>query len=541
MKPPRFFAVAALSLSCASCSLLVDTNADQCRTDDDCASHGAEFACASHQGRNVCQAPAPCASNQECIDKNKGAAAVCRADGRCGVVLSANCPKLVGSVADSNTVLMGSILPISGASADVGVPVQNSVELALGEITRVSATLPGVGSGPARPLALLECDESDPVAAANHLVTDLGVFGIIGPFSSAATLKVASEVTIKGGALILSPGATAPSLSTLDPGRLVWRTAPSDLYQARAIAALVQPAEAEHRSEWEIGEPTPTPSPSWIRVALIVRGDNYGLELADTTLRAGVIFNGHTAAENGDAYFARRDYGDPTTDQAINYAQITSFLASYHPNIIMLMTGAEGITEIMSPLEANWPTGNGAPPRPWYIMAHGARVPQLLDLVAKDDDLRRRVRGTQGGVANAATDEFFLRYRGQYGASAELFGMPQAYDATYLMAYGFLAGGEALQGSALTAGLRKMSGGKAVSIGPEGLLDTFTYLATGRSIDVSGASGPLDFDPEAGEAAADVAVWCVKKPEGGLEFDATGLTYSAIDGKLSAGTYAQCD
>jgi branched-chain amino acid transport system substrate-binding protein len=174
-------------------------------------------------------------------------------------------------------------------------------------------------------------------------------------------------------------------------------------------------------------------------------------------------------------------------------------------------------------------------------MAHGARVPALLDLVLKDDDLRRRVRGTQGGVADAATGQFFLRYRGIYGPGAELFGMPQAYDATYLMAYSFLAGGEALQGTTFTSGIRKTIAGKAVAIGPDGLVDTLAYLGSGKTIKVSGVSGPLDFDVETGDAPADVSVWCVKKPPEGLKFDATGLVYSATDGKLGAGTYGQCD
>ena len=59
-----------------------------------------------------------------------------------------------------------------------------------------------------------------------------------------------------------------------------------------------------------------------------------------------------------------------------------------------------------------------------------------------------------------------------------------------------------------------------------------------RHFDFDGASGPLDFDTQIGEAPADISVFCVGRPDGKTaSFVDSGRYYSAASGAMT-GTYA---
>lgn len=502
-------ASAAVLLAPGGCSVVVDADLAQCRTTDDCVARGDAFRDSVCDARRMCVPRVPCDTNQACTDAAGGAPSLCRkSDHRCVQVVTEDCGQIVGELGAGDPIVLGSILPLTGTLGEVGVPVQRSLELALKELNDVGG-IPAPGSERRRPLALLACDEAkDGARAAAHLANDLEVAAIVGPWSSGVALKVGPRITVPAGTLMLSPGATAPSLSRISGGKLVWRTAASDAHQARALTQLIPLVEAEQRVAWEI----PDPPEGNVRVAMIVRGDSYGAELAQATIESGLSFNGRTLAANG-SLFARRDYPDPATTPDVDYASVVSFLVEFQPNLVILLTGSEGASEIVVPLEAGWKPGVA---KPWYVLAHGARTPSLLSVAKQDDDVRRRMRGTMAGRTSPQREAFELAYRGAYHAPADVYGMAQAYDAAYLLAYGMVAGGAPGTGRSIGEGLKRTSAGAEVSAGPGvRIADAFGVLAGGGSIHFKGASGTYRFDPETGESPFDVDVWCIGRDDGG--------------------------
>src|SRR5205823_3910706 len=70
----------------------------------------------------------------------------------------------------------------------------------------------------------------------------------IGPVFSSTALKVARDVTIPAGALMLNPFSVSPLLTTLKESGLVWRTATSYAAEPAGMALLVEQLERDVRA-----------------------------------------------------------------------------------------------------------------------------------------------------------------------------------------------------------------------------------------------------------------------------------------------------
>jgi hypothetical protein len=101
------------------------------------------------------------------------------------------------------------------------------------------------------------------VAMARHLA-EIGVSGIVGPAASGDTQKVFQAFEDDGTEmLIISPSATSPALTALDPAPgLLWRTAAPDDLQAQAIVQDMTDFE-KCTSHMTTTVPAIPPSPWW--------------------------------------------------------------------------------------------------------------------------------------------------------------------------------------------------------------------------------------------------------------------------------------
>jgi branched-chain amino acid transport system substrate-binding protein len=165
-----------------------------------------------------------------------------------------------GPIEDSDTILMGTILPVSGNSSTLGIPMEQAVTMAIEHFNSRG----GVGPNSQKVAALL-CDSGGEVSqgleAAQHLES-LGVIGVIGPAFSDVTIEVGSEYarpTTPGGEdgmVFISPSATNPAITFMLDEDRIWRVVPSDALQATAIAQLLTSPEA-----WNL-----PPNPSFVLV-----------------------------------------------------------------------------------------------------------------------------------------------------------------------------------------------------------------------------------------------------------------------------------
>lgn len=518
-----------------ACSFLVDSAPEQCQTDADCAAKGAAFASTVCSAQNTCVFS--CTSNAACIERAGGAPSICHTDtGACAPLLSQDCPKVLMDPGDleKGAIVLGLLLPQTGTDASSTVSQVNAVELARREIQKVAAGVPGArADAPPRPLAFVSCtDNEDPVRAARHLVDVVRVPAILGPGFSGVTTTVATEVTIPAGVLTISPSATSPTLSDLADRGLVWRTAPPDTYQAFAMAQLV-----EQFVEPEVRKTYGLVATDEIRLAVVHKGDAYGLGLANALFKS-LVFNGRSPAANGDAY-VQIDYGDPQklsadelktrTDSAVDQ------LLAIKPHVLISIGTTEAVTDVFGPLEARWPASE--PTRARHVVADGLQVPQLLSAIAANDALRSRVRGTIGGTTGGTFDLFKNAYAREFsdGSSPDSYSA-SAYDAAYLLAFAVAgAGDRPLTGAVIDEGLRRTAPDvrrPKVVVGPDQVNKGFGEMRK-DGIDFDGASGPLDFDVEKGEAAADIQIWCVTAKSGSADgFVSTGAHFDARTGLL---------
>lgn len=529
------------------CSALVDTDADQCTVDTDCEARGTAFA-GSRCVEGVCVAPggSGCTTNQECLT-SLGDYHVCnKGKGTCVSLLSTECTTVEGDYADDAAFIFGSILPTQGADAPTGRPIENSIRLAVGDFETVSNGLPPVAPGaPTRPIVLVGCndgsDTDTAVLAARHLVDDVGVSAIVGAAFSGITIKVATEVTIPAGVLLISPSATSVAITSLVDGGLVWRTSPSDVFQASALAEYVPLLEQTVRAELGLaaGEP--------VRLAILHKGDAYGTGLGGA-LEKVLQLNGASALDgsNQDNY-VRFDYGNPD-DPGVNptkYAEAVATALDLAPHIILVFGTNEGVVDVFEPIEQQWGAVQPAPGyKPRYLFSDGGLINDLWDYVGANDELRQRIGGTVPGTDNILFKSFKSQYttKNTDGTSPDVFGAAGGYDATYLLAYAAVTlGSTPISGAGLASGLGKMIGGSSVDVGSSGINDALAPLLAGGAIDFNGASGPLDFDLTTGEAPSDIQIWCLPKDGAGKAQAGapSGQFYNAATGALEGST-TQC-
>ena len=79
---------------------------------------------------------------------------------------------------------------------------------------------------------------------------------------------------------------------------------------------------------------------------------------------------------------------------------------------------------------------------------------------------------------------------------------------------------------------RLLPPGASVDVGPADIFDAYRALADGKSIDLQGAIGRLDFVGDSGEAPVDMAIPCVKRRPRAFDTLASGLVYRGATKKL---------
>ena len=547
----RFFlaliATAGIVAAAASCSLIVDTSADECADDAGCKVPGQTCSKIADKP-SICVAVSTTCDDAKCQAQGEGF--VCR-NAKCVGLLSKECRTFHGDYKDANAVFLGSILPTTGGDGSTGRPIENSLKLALDDFNLTASGLPPVaGSTKRRPMVLVGCsDDSDnptAIIAAKHLAEEVGVAAIIGGAFSGITIDIANTVTIPNNVLLISPSATSVAITDLDDHDLVWRTSPPDSFQAQALALYMPEVEAKVRVDLGLL------MNDKVKVAILNKGDAYGSGLAKA-LGKKLTINGMPATDqSNNGSYLRFDYGNPDdpTANPTKYPQAIAQVLAFKPHVMLVFGANEGVTDIFAKVEEQW---NGAPMvayRPQVIFSDAGEIPELWQYVAKNDvadTLRPRIRGTVPGTDNALFKAYHSAYTSKFqdGTSPDVFGAAGGYDIIYLLGYSASGlGATPVTGVSLSQRMKKMNTGAKVEVGTDAINSTFLKVASDGAIDFNGASGPLDFDTTTGEAPSDIQIWCIPNDQGtGKAGSAlnSGKSYSAPDDKLIGSIGAYCN
>lgn len=399
-----------------------------------------------------------------------------------------------------NAIVFGSLFDHNKANGDL--ILVNAANLAIKE-----ANTSGLTDG--RVFGMVHCDyqanedidkktsEEAAVAGARFLVDQLGVSTIVGPGTSGLAELVFKELQKPEHApqaLMISPSATSPSLTDIDvrdgdkPG-LFWRSAPSDSVLSQVLAERMVAGG--------------------ITTAYVI--------YADDSYSSGLA---NALDKNFDPTLVRVGF----SDEAGVVPALTS--VSMNPSgagVAVVFIGAD-VAQVVAFL-------NGASNFPFYddvdiFLGDAAYnedvIAQTQNLAAK---LYPRIRGVFPGSPSGPVYSNFLAnyavaYPGEDPTDASY--SPYTYDAAWLAIYGAAWAEyqrETFNGIDLAFGLQQVSSptGIAVDVNSTTWNTVKREFKAGHGINITGASGALDYDPETEETSATVIFWKIKDDLSGFE------------------------
>jgi branched-chain amino acid transport system substrate-binding protein len=296
----------------------------------------------------------------------------------------------------------------------------------------------------------------------------------------------AAEVTLPKGVLTVSSTATSPELTTREPNTsvgLLWRTAPSDAIQGRVIANLLLTA-SEFTSVKKVG--------------ILYLDDQYGQGL----------FNVIT-----EQLGTRRDV------RAIAYARKTANIATpvsqidnFNPDLTVVVGFEDDVSRIIQTAQTSINLKQSAGHR-WFF-TDSVKDAALLDDTTVLDAIQNSYGTAPAQGAGQAFTAFQSRFSSKYGKDPSEYSFTShSYDSMYLLglavAYAQGQGGQ-VTGAKMAEALTKVSSpGAAVQMTSSSFGQLSGELASGRSINVEGASGSLEFDA-AGEAPSPIELWQIR-------------------------------
>ena len=290
---------------------------------------------------------------------------------------------------DDRRLVIGLLLPASGAGAEIGGSMRNGAELAIDEINQAG----GVNRAP---VVTVTADEGDTPVTASRSITELldrDVDVIIGPASSliaATTLPL----TTSAGVLSCSPSASALSLDTFPDLGLFVRTIPSDSLQAAAMASHME-------------------GTGYREASIVYIGDSYGREFAEA------VYQELTDQNITVGEFIAFDPSDDEYSDEADRAVAASAVAVIGDN--------EAGTRMV---EALFEAGND---QLEVVVNDAMRVPNSASTYSRLSTVdREHLRGVSP-QAHIGDQAFETRYRARYPESRGLFAV-NAYDCVNIIA-----------------------------------------------------------------------------------------------------------
>src|ERR1043166_8186851 len=151
---------------------------------------------------------------------------------------SAALAQAAAPAAGSQDVKIGILMGFTGPLEQMSPPMAKAVQLVATQVNAQGGILKG------GKLSFVQADDTctDATAASNaadRLINTEKVVAIVGAMCSGVTIAVANTAAIPAGVVMVSPSATAPTITGLNDKDLVFRTSPSDAYQGDVLARLL--------------------------------------------------------------------------------------------------------------------------------------------------------------------------------------------------------------------------------------------------------------------------------------------------------------
>ena len=343
------------------------------------------------------------------------------------------------------TIKIGTMLPLSGPRSAVGESIREAAVLPIDQVRDdVALTFEHRSVD----------TESDPTTAARKATSlvDEGYPMVTGPLDSDIVLQATQQVLIPYKTVCCSPGATTPTLTTLNDGGYVFRTAISDAIQGSLLADTVA-----RKLDYDTAG------------TLYVNND-YGWQLSQAFSRP-----------------FRRNYSGTITDQvpiedtSNSYVDAIDQATEGDPDALVLAAypemGETLFSDMLTRTDAD------------ILCTDGLRTGDMHQQV---DRSLNGIRGLAPLVDGPGSDAFAELYTNASGNEPGIF-ESYAYDATAVL---LLANAYAGQNDtkAIQNAIRRVTNSGGTEITPDTLLDGLRRAARGQSIEYRGASNETRFD-----------------------------------------------
>lgn len=546
------FVAACLPLLGVGCSFIFSMDADQCETNDDCAvladSDPAFLGSVCTEAR-VCVQPSSsgaagsgggtngCESAVQCTSDNNGVPSICpEPGGACVVLLNEDCTDVVGDYTHPDVALIGLLNSAPFGPAPDQFYHNALLCLAQHVIDEIETNVGGIphpsGAG-LRPVAFVSCNERPDVnSVADFLFNEVGIRTFVGTtFAASAALE--NDVMIPNGAFHIIPSAGLPAFKDLiDPDNLIWTIVPNYAKSSIGLGRMVEAGDAWLREE--------DPMLGRIRVALYANQDS-DVQMAQYALDTDrIIFNGEPAnlqdppdADCPDGcfrYWNASQYKD--SEGNVQYGEIISTMTAFNPHILVALDADSGFSiHALGQLEE----ADTVKPDPLVM----TRFPEPLTpdflkgllLVPPKPGVETRVHAIDYLYTRP---QLFTQFANNYGGTCPTLVPPLApffppfiefhYDAFHAAVLAQLANGNYqkhsrdLTGAEIAAGLMALapigqqdpSTAQPFEIKATNLGAIYNALVTGKEVDIAGATGELDFDPEWKSPVMDLDIECIQ-------------------------------
>ncbi len=370
-------------------------------------------------------------------------------------------------------LVVGNLNSFTGALAEFGPPLRNSVQLAAEHVNRAG----GIGGGSM--LVISRDTAVNPVQgvdAARALVDVEGAVAIVGALSSGVTIATAQSVTIPKEVLLISGASTAPAITTLEDDDLLFRTTPSDAAQGAVLARLAHD-EGYHR------------------VGIMYINNAYGEGLAEQFKSS--------FAEHGGEVTAMV----PHEDAQPTYASELEKATEGDPEALAVMSyTGQARVYVREALEGGYADV--------FLFVDGVKGSEWIDEIDAWDELDGTLGTAPGSQDNPALSVFESSYEETYGFPVSHPFMAEHYDATALIALAAAKAGSTTDAAAIRDALRFVANapGEVVGPGRDGIARALELIAEGKDINYEGAGGIVDFD-ENGDVFGTIEIWIVQDGE----------------------------
>ena len=354
-------------------------------------------------------------------------------------------------------MVIGDIVPLTGALADFGPPGRKAADLAGKEIDKA------IQSANADQTAKVQHEDEQTEAqasvSAGRKLVDAGASCIAGAWASADTIPTAKSVSIREKVVQISPASTAASIGNLDDDGYLFRTAPPDTLQAKALA--------DHMNKELGGAQGKT-------VNVGARNDFYGSGLADALAKEWQARGGKVG---GKVIY------DP---EQPSYNSEAQKLTSGNPDAWVIVDFPETYAKVGPALVR---TGKWDAKK--TFVTDGLASTELPSSVGSE--ATEGLRGTSVGTfSTPAAKAFGKLYTAAPGPKRQTFDA-QNFDAVILCYLAAVAAGED-NGEKMKDELVDLTGPGGTKYTWQQLGEAVKALQDGDDIDYEGATGPVDLD-----------------------------------------------